>query len=142
MTDETTEEENQEGLIFAKITRYIAEQITQDAEDDDEDDDDGNEDQSVRETVGLYLEIAEAFEIAGGFEFEAEQALSLSQAMALLTAAMRALSEQAHQQKQPNAAAKMEWAAMQATMMTAKLQECYLAASSGFITISDEQSSR
>ncbi len=134
MNDNPANEENQEGIIFAKITRYIAEQIAHEAEEADTEE----ERQAIQETIELYIEIAEAFELAGGFEFEAEQALSLSQALALLVAGMNALSEQAHQQKQSNAAAKMEWAAMQANTMTAKLQECYLAGSSGFITINDE----
>jgi hypothetical protein len=130
------EDANQEGLIFSKITRYIAEQMQKEIEAGAHSE--GTSEsmpEEMGEAVTLFREIADAFELAGGIKFEAEQALPLSQAFALLATGMRALSVQATEQKQTNAAAKMEWAARKATVFTATFQQCHLEGNGGEISL-------
>ena len=132
--------QNLEGRVFARIVRHIAEQMGR-AEDKDSNPDgasDGNPSGAdINQASGLFHEIADAFEETGGFEFQAEQALSLSHAFVLIEAGMRALSEQAAGLGHNDAAAKMEWAAGRARTMTAKLEERHLAATGGIITFDD-----
>ena len=103
-TDREDEEElNQEGVIFARILRHIAAQL-------------GEQNsalpQEELETMGgLCMEMADAFEQAGGFEYQFEQALPLSQTFAMLDPAILGLATMANEMGQHNAAAKMEWAA-------------------------------
>lgn len=130
LTDEEAqalEEENLEGLIFAKIIRHIAEQMTSAPPPE------GSSDDDLQNTAGLFLELADAFEAVGGFEFAAEQALPLSHAFVLIEQGMRALSAQAREGGHDNAAAKMEWAAGRARLMTAKLEERHLAGAGGIV---------
>jgi len=119
--------ENQEGLIYSKIIRHIAEQLAETelaagAED-------------LTQTVELFQEISEAFENAGGFEHQPEQALPLSHAFAMLSASMQALSQQAADLGHDNAAAKMQWASQQAKTMTATLEERHLNNAGGVVAL-------
>lgn len=129
--EERLKRENLEGLIFSRIVRHIAEQINQ----TEQASAGGNE--NLTQTSAMFNEIADAFEQTGGFEFQAEQALGLSHAFVLLEAGMRTLSEQATGLGHGDAAAKMEWAAIRAKMMTAKLEERHLAGAGGIITFND-----
>ena len=124
--------ENLEGRVFARIVRHIAEQLAG-AETKDGNPAAGD----LGQTSGLFHEIADAFEKTGGFEFNVEQALPLSHAFVLIEAGMRTLSEQAGELNHTDAAAKMEWAASRARMMTAKLEERHLAGTGGIITFDD-----
>ena len=116
-----------ENLIFAKILGYMAANLTAD------------EDAALPEGLdGLpatLLEIAAAFETAGGFQFEADQALVLSHVFTVLEAGMRTLSEQAAEGGQDNAAVKIEWAAGQAREMTAYLMEKHGGGDSGILVL-------
>ena len=117
--------EDAEAKVFATIVRYLAERLT----DIEPDTDPGD----LAPTGELFNEIATAFENTSGFEFASDQALPLSHAFAMLEGGMRILSEQAEESGHTNAAAKMEWAALKARNMTAKLEEHHLAASGGII---------
>lgn len=130
--------ENQEAQIFAKITRYIGEQLEQEALSTEENNA-GNDEKlrGIAEAATLFREIADAFEQAGGLLFDADQTLPLSQTFALLVSGMKALSAQATEQNQTNAAAKMEWAARKATAFTAIFQQCHLNGTGGEISLSD-----
>lgn len=129
--EERLKRENPEGLIFSRIVRHIAEQMGQ-AEAAGQ-----NPGEGPHQTSALFHEIADAFEQTGGFEFMAEQALPLSHAFVLIEAGMRTLSEQATGLGHVDAAAKMEWAAGRARMMTAKLEERHLAGAGGIVTFDD-----
>ncbi|MCR4379240.1 MAG: hypothetical protein NUV50_14275 [Rhodospirillales bacterium] len=117
--------ENAEAQVFATIVRYLAERLT----DVEPDVDPGD----LAATGELFIEIAEAFETTSGFEFTSDQALPLSHAMVMLEGGMRILAEQAEEQGHYNAAAKMEWAALKARNMTAKLETHHLSGSNGII---------
>ena len=117
--------ENAEAVIFAKIVRYMAEQLTQ------IDTDATPEDITVMSE--LFIEIADAFEATKGFEYSHEQALPLSHAFAMLEGGIRLLGEQASEGGHTNAAAKMEWAAIKAKSMTADLEISHLEGASGII---------
>lgn len=117
--------ENAEGQVFATIVRYLAERLG-----DVEPDADASD---LAHTSELFLEIADAFEHTGGFEFSSDQALPLSHAFAMLEGGMRILSEQAEESGHTNAAVKMEWAALKARNMTAKLELSHLSGSGGIV---------
>lgn len=123
--------ENAEAQVFAAIVRYLAEQLGEvdpDAEPSD-----------LVHTADLFSDIAEAFEATGGFEYPHEQALPLSHAFAMIEGGMRILSEQAHESGHTNAAAKMEWAAVKARAMTAKLEESHLGSVGGIIAFGRDE---
>jgi hypothetical protein len=123
-------DENQEGLIFSKIIRHITEQLS-----------DLNEDQppeEVEQIKSLFTEFADSFEHSSGFEYVAEQALPLSQAFAMLTAGMQALSNQASTLGHSDAAAKMQWAAATSKNITAQLEENHLNGAGGIIALDDD----
>ena len=118
-------DEHAEARVFATIVRYLAERLG----DVEPDADPGD----LAPTGELFTEIADAFENTAGFEFTSEQALPLSHALAMLEGGMRILAEQAGESGHTNAAAKMEWAALKARNMTAKLETHHLSASGGII---------
>jgi hypothetical protein len=123
-------DENQEGLIFSKIIRHIAEQLS-----------DLNEDQppeEVEQIKALFSELADSFEHSSGFEYMAEQALPLSQAFAMLSAGMQALSNQASTLGHSDAAAKMQWAAATSKNITAQLEENHLNSAGGIIALDND----
>lgn len=122
--------EKAEARVFATIVRYLAERLG----DVDPDADPGD----LVHTADLFEELADAFEDTGGFEFAHDQALPLSHAFAMLEGGMRILAEQAHQSGHGNAAAKMEWAALKARAMTAKLEESHLHGVAGIIAFGRE----
>ncbi|MCB2102671.1 MAG: hypothetical protein KDE22_17465 [Rhodobacterales bacterium] len=115
----------EESQVFAKIVRYIAGQA-----DDVSRDDETPEGRYLAEALS---ELAQAFETTGGFEFKPEQAPHLAHTFSTLEAAMRALSAQARQLEQHNAAAKMEWAADQASRMSADCYESHRRKGGGII---------
>lgn len=119
--------ENAEALVFAKIVRYMADQLS-------EVDPEAMPDE-LRAMSDLYGEIADAFEATSGFEFSQEQALPLSHAFAMLEGGIRLLAEQANEGGHSNAAAKMEWAAIKAKSMTAELETSHLEGTGGIITL-------
>lgn len=124
--DETGEvAQEAESKVFATIVRYLAERLG----DIEPDTDPGD----LAPTGELFVEIADAFEHTGGFEFSSDQALPLSHAFAMLEGGMRILAEQADESGHTNAAAKMEWAALKARNMTAKLETHHLASSGGIV---------
>lgn len=117
--------ENAEPIIFAKIVRYMAEQLTQiDPKAMPED---------ISAMSELLIEIADAFEATSGFEYSHEQALPLSHAFSMLEGGIRLLGEQAAEGGHTNAAAKMEWAAIKAKSMTVDLETSHLEGASGII---------
>ena len=127
---DNTPPENQDGAraeaqVFAAIVRYLAERLS----DVEPDVDPGD----LAHTGDLFLELAEAFEATGGFEFDQDQALPLSHAFAMLEGGMRILAEQAGESGHTNAAAKMEWAAIKARAMTGLLETHHLSGSGGII---------
>ncbi len=117
--------ETAEPLIFAKIVRYMATQLSE------IDPEAIPEDLSVMGE--LFVEIADAFETTSGFEFTHEQALPLSHAFTMLEGGIRLLAEQASESGHVNAAAKMEWAAIKAKAMTADLETSHLEGAGGVI---------
>jgi len=117
--------DNAEARVFATIVRYLAERLG-----DVEPDADASD---LAHTSELFVEIADAFEQTGGFEFSSDQALPLSHAFAMLEGGMRILSEQADESGHTSAAAKMEWAALKARNMTAKLEVSHLSGSGGIV---------
>ena len=122
-------DKNQEGMIFSKIIRHITEQLS-----------DLNGDQppeEVEQIKSLFMELADSFEHNSGFEYMAEQALSLSQAFAMLSAAMLVLSNQASTLGHSDAAAKMQWAAATSKNITAQLEENHLNGAGGVIALDD-----
>lgn len=102
------------NVIYAKILRYISAQMA-------DDEDEGELPEDLREIPATLEEIADAFEAAGGFHFEAHQAIALSHIFTLAEAGMRTLANQAADGGQSVAAAKLEWAADQAREMTTYL---------------------
>ena len=114
-----------EAQVFAKIVRYLAERLT----DVEPDVDPGD----LVQTGELFVELADAFEATGGFEFTADQALPLSHAFAMLEGGMRILSEQAGESGHGNAAAKMEWAGIKARAMAGLLETHHLSGSGGIV---------
>ena len=116
---------NAESTMFAKIVRYMAEQLIKiDPEAMPED---------ITVMSELFIEIADAFEATGGFEYSVEQALPLSHAFSMLEGGIRLLGEQATEGGHTNAAAKMEWAAIKAKSMTADLETSHLEGASGIV---------
>lgn len=125
-TDETGDvTQEAEAKVFATIVRYLAERLG----DIEPETDPGD----LAPTGELFVEIADAFEHTGGFEFSSDQALPLSHAFAMLEGGMRILAEQADESGHTNAAAKMEWAALKARNMTAKLETHHLGNSGGIV---------
>lgn len=116
-----------EAKVFASIVRYLADRLTETEPDVDPGD--------LVQTGELFVELADAFEHTGGFEFTHDQALVLTHAFSMLEGGMRILAEQAAESDQNNAAAKMEWAAIKTKAMTADLETHHLAGSGGFITL-------
>lgn len=114
-----------EAQVFAAIVRYLAERLT----DVEPDVDPGD----LAHTGELFLELAEAFETKGGFEFDQDQALPLSHAFAMLEGGMRILAEQAGESGHTNAAAKMEWAGIKARAMMGLLETHHLSGSGGIV---------
>ncbi|HEY9080685.1 hypothetical protein [Magnetovibrio sp.] len=114
-----------EAQVFAAIVRYLAERLT----DVEPDVDPGD----LAHTGELFLELAQAFETTGGFEFDQDQALPLSHAFAMLEGGMRILAEQAAESGHTNAAAKMEWAGIKARAMTGLLETHHLSGSGGIV---------
>jgi len=125
LSDDSEIPENAESLIFAKIVRYMAEQLAKiDPEAMPED---------IAIMSELFGEIASAFESTNGFEYSHEQALPLSHAFAMLEGGIRLLGEQASEGGHTNAAAKMQWAALKAKTMTADLETSHLEGAGGII---------
>jgi len=120
----------EEAKVFATIVRYLAERIS----DVEPDVDPGD----LAPTGELFVEIADAFENTAGFEFSSDQALPLSHALTMLEGGMRVLAEQAAESGHTNAAAKMEWAALKARTMTAKLETYHLSATGGVIAFDQD----
>lgn len=120
-----------EAQVFATIVRYLAERLGEVEPDVDPGD--------LAHTGELFSEIADAFEQTGGFEFSSEQALPLSHAFAMLEGGIRILAEQADDTGHTNAAAKMEWAALKARNMTAKLERYHLEGASGIIAFGADE---
>jgi len=121
-----------ENLIFAKIVGYMASNLAAD--------EDGELPEGLDGLPATLREIAAAFESAGGFQFEADQALVLSHVFTVLEAGMRTLSEQAAESGQDNTAVKIEWAAGQAREMTAYLMEKHGGGDSGtLVLIGDDE---
>ena len=116
-----------ENRIFAKIVAYMAANL---AADEDEELPEG-----LDSLPATLHEIAHAFETAGGFHFEAEQALVLSHVFTVIEAGMRTLSEQAAEGGQDSAAVKIEWAAGQAREMTGYLMEKHGGGDSGTLVL-------
>jgi len=123
-----------EAQVFAAIVRYLAERLT----DVEPDVDPGD----LAHTGELFLELAEAFETKGGFEFGQDQALPLSHAFAMLEGGMRILAEQAGESGHTNAAAKMEWAGIKARAMMGLLETHHLSGSGGIVAfgLDDDES--
>jgi len=130
-TDADTVGANAEAQVFATIVRYLAERLT--------DVEPGVDPGDLAATGELFIEIAEAFENTNGFEFSSEQALPLSHAFAMLDGGMRILAEQAHESGHTNAAAKMEWAALKARNMTARLETHHVSGSGGIVSFAQDE---
>lgn len=131
MSDENLDfddEDNQEALVFARIVRYLSEQLK----------DPGDVPEEIQEMSVILEELAQAFETTGGFEFNAEQAVFLSQVFTVMETSMRALSESAAKLNQTDAAAKIEWGANQAKGMAAVLEERHLHNIGGIIAFNKE----
>lgn len=132
MADEevpTAEEQGgnpREGEIFARIVRGVASQL--------ERADSGEPSEDVDQMLRVFADIADAFDQTNGFEFDCDQALPLSYAFTMLEAGMRLMSQQATTSGHFNAAAKMEWAAIQAKGMIAELERRHHAQEGGVIT--------
>ena len=126
-TNEDVIGKDAEAKIFASIVRYLSERLTETEPDVDPGD--------LVQTGELFIELADAFEQTGGFEFSHDQALVLTHAFSMLEGGMRILAEQAAESGHNNAAAKMEWAAIITKAMTADLETHHLAGSGGFITL-------
>lgn len=114
-----------EAQVFAAIVRYLAERLT----DVEPDVDPGD----LAHTGELFVELADAFEATGGFEFDQDQALPLSHAFAMLEGGMRILAEQAGDSGHTNAAAKMQWASIKARAMMGLLETHHLSGSGGIV---------
>ncbi len=123
-------EEDREGVVFAKIIRGVADHFSKmDVKEGPED---------IEQMLRVFSELADAFDSTNGFEFDHEQALPLSYAFTMLEAGMRVLSEQATDGGYFNAAAKMEWAAIQAKGMIGELERRHRADEGGVITFDEE----
>ena len=114
-----------EAHVFGAIVRYLAERLS--------DVEPGVDPGDLAQTGTLFLELAEAFETTGGFEFDQDQALPLSHAFAMLEGGMRILAEQAGETGHTNAAAKMQWAAIKARAMMGVLETHHLSGSGGIV---------
>jgi len=114
-----------EAHVFAAIVRYLAERLS--------DVEPGVDPGDLAHTGELFLELAQAFETTGGFEFDQDQALPLSHAFAMLEGGMRILCEQAGESGHTNAAAKMEWAAIKARAMMGILETHHLSGTGGIV---------
>lgn len=123
--------EEREGLVFARIIRGVADHFSK------LDLDEGPQD--IEQMLRVFSELADAFDTTNGFEFDYEQALPLSYAFTMLEAGMRVMSEQATQDGYFNAAAKMEWAAIQAKGMIGELERRHRADEGGVITFDSEE---
>jgi len=134
--DEDVEDGAQaEAHVFAAIVRYLAERLS--------DVEPGVDPGDLAHTGALFMELAEAFESTGGFEFDQDQALPLSHAFAMLEGGMRILAEQAGESGHTNAAAKMEWAGIKARAMMGLLETHHLSGSGGIVAfgLDDEDDS-
>ncbi|MCP5367920.1 MAG: hypothetical protein H6907_12555 [Hyphomicrobiales bacterium] len=105
---------SEESLVFAKIVRYVAQQIEDVAAADDPG--------AAGGYAAVLAELADAFEYTGGFKYSYEQSRHLVEVFALLEGAMHNLAHQATRLEQHNAAAKMQWAAGQAGEMRSEVQ--------------------
>jgi len=132
--------------VFATVLRYLAarwaEPASEPADLFDDGDDGEQEDAIAAETpAGLervpeaLIEIAESFESSGGFAFEPEEALVLSHLFTVVEAGMRTLADQAADQGQANAAAKIEWSADQAREMMGYLMEKHASGDGGTLVL-------
>ncbi|TCS64958.1 hypothetical protein [Varunaivibrio sulfuroxidans] len=117
-----------EGRVFGRIVRYMSEQL-QEANRVQSDDE-------LAQLIATFTELAQAFETTGGFEFAAEQALPLSHTFFMIEQGMRSLSAQAAEAGQNDAAAKIEWGALQAKGIAAVLEEKHLGGAGGIIAFS------
>ena len=124
-------ETDREGIVFARIIRGVAEHFSKmDVEEGPEE---------IDQMLRVFSELADAFETTNGFEFDHEQALPLSYAFTMLEAGMRVMSEQATSGGYFNAAAKMEWAAIQAKGMIGELERRHRSDEGGVITFDDDE---
>ncbi|WP_282608900.1 hypothetical protein [Pelagibius sp. Alg239-R121] len=123
-------ETDREGVVFARIIRGVADHLSKmDVEEGPDD---------IDQMLRVFSELADAFETTNGFEFDHEQALPLSYAFTMLEAGMRVMSEQATTGGYFNAAAKMEWAAVQAKGMIGELERRHASDEGGVITFDDD----
>lgn len=123
-------ETDREGIVFARIIRGVAEHFSKmEVEEGPEE---------IDQMLRVFSELADAFETTNGFEFDREQALPLSYAFTMLEAGMRVMSEQATSGGFFNAAAKMEWAALQAKGMIGELERRHRSDEGGVITFDDD----
>jgi len=109
---------SEESLIFAKIVRYVAEQIDGVAGEESA----AEAPPEAEGFAAVMRELADAFEYTGGFKYSYEQSQHLGEVFALLEGAMHNLAHQATRLEQHNAAAKMQWAAGQAAEMQAEVE--------------------
>lgn len=123
--------EEREGIVFARIIRGVADHFSK------LDVDEGPQD--IEQMLRVFAELADAFDTTNGFEFDHEQALPLSYAFTMLEAGMRVMSEQATDGGYFNAAAKMEWAAIQAKGMIGELERRHQSDEGGVITFDDDE---
>lgn len=117
-----------EGKIFGRIIRYMSEQMAEANR--------VRSDEELEHLTTVFSELAQAFETTGGFEFAPEQALPLSHTFFMIEQGMRALSTQAGESGQTDAAAKIEWGAIQAKAIAAVLEEKHLGGAGGIIAFS------
>ncbi|TQV80858.1 hypothetical protein [Denitrobaculum tricleocarpae] len=121
--------EDREGVVFARIIRGVADHFSKLNVDEGP--------QDIEQMLRVFSELADAFDTTNGFEFDREQALPLSYAFTMLEAGMRVMSEQATEGGYFNAAAKMEWAAIQAKGMIGELERRHQSNEGGVITFDD-----
>lgn len=130
-TDNLAEaEQEREGVVFARIIRGVSDHFSKLEVDEGP--------QDVEQMLRVFSELADAFDTTNGFEFDHEQALPLSYAFTMLEAGMRVMSEQATEGGYFNAAAKMEWAAIQAKGMIGELERRHRSDEGGVITFDDD----
>lgn len=130
-TDDSVEaEQEREGIVFARIIRGVSDHFSKLEVDEGP--------QDVEQMLRVFAELADAFDTTNGFEFDQEQALPLSYAFTMLEAGMRVMSEQATEGGYFNAAAKMEWAAIQAKGMIGELERRHRSDEGGVITFDDD----
>ncbi len=124
-------ESDREGIVFARIIRGVAEHFSKMEV--------SERPEEIDQMLRVFSELADAFETTNGFEFDHAQALPLSYAFTMLEAGMRVMSEQATSGGYYNAAAKMEWAALQAKGMIGELERRHRSDEGGVITFDDDE---